>query len=174
MSRCSGSIRSARRCSRRRLIELTEHGRSTGYRRFACCDLKQGSMPMRQGGRLAMSSSSWRVVLQVAPARAYPVHPRRAPQRRSLQGRFQPFTIAMTSPSRKTSELMKRFASPSWHFVADNCNPCGSRLAWDGDVPFIRLASLKKHLSFPLQPLTLAHAPRSSCREATLRCHNRW
>jgi hypothetical protein len=44
----------------------------------------------------------------------------------------------MTSPSRKTSELMKRFASPSWHCVADNRNPYGSRLAWGGEAPFIR------------------------------------
>jgi hypothetical protein len=35
-------------------------------------------------------------------------------------------------------EFMKRFASPSWRFVADNRNPNGSRLAGDGEVPFIR------------------------------------
>ena len=33
---------------------------------------------------------------------------------------------------------MKRFASPSWHFVAVYRNPEGSRLAWDGEVPYIR------------------------------------
>jgi hypothetical protein len=50
----------------------------------------------------------------------------------------------MTSPLSK-SELMtmklrraKRFASPSWHLVALNRNPDGVRLAWDGEVPFIR------------------------------------
>lgn len=36
------------------------------------------------------------------------------------------------------SKLMKRFASPSWHFVAVNRNPHRARLAWDGEVPFIR------------------------------------
>ena len=39
-------------------------------------------------------------------------------------------------PSR--GKLMKRFASPSWHLVAVNRNPHGARLAWDGEVPFIR------------------------------------
>jgi hypothetical protein len=43
------------------------------------------------------------------------------------------------------SELMtmklprtKRFASPSWHSGAVNRNPDGTRLAWDGEVPYIR------------------------------------
>ena len=36
---------------------------------------------------------------------------------------------------------MKSFASPSWHCVAVNRKPDSVRLAWDGEVPFIR-----KHL----------------------------
>jgi len=36
---------------------------------------------------------------------------------------------------------MKSFASPSWHSVAVNRNPDGVRLAWDGEVPFIRYAA---------------------------------
>jgi hypothetical protein len=36
------------------------------------------------------------------------------------------------------SELMKSLTSPSWHLVAVNRNPIGARLAWDGEVPFIR------------------------------------
>jgi len=34
------------------------------------------------------------------------------------------------SPSKKASELMNRFASPSWHCADANRNPCGSRFAW--------------------------------------------
>lgn len=30
------------------------------------------------------------------------------------------------------------FPSPSWHSVAVNRNPHGARLAWDGEVAFIR------------------------------------
>jgi hypothetical protein len=37
-----------------------------------------------------------------------------------------------------SSELMKKFASPSWHCVAVNRKPDSVRLAWDGEVPFIR------------------------------------
>jgi hypothetical protein len=37
-----------------------------------------------------------------------------------------------------TVELMKIFVSLGWHCVADNRKPCGLRLAWDGEVPFIR------------------------------------
>ena len=38
---------------------------------------------------------------------------------------------------------MKRFASPSWHVVAVNRNPDGARLAWDGEVPFIREVDIR-------------------------------
>jgi hypothetical protein len=48
-------------------------------------------------------------------------------------------------PFQKTSELMKRFASPSWHLVAVNRNPYVTWLAWDGEVPFIRY--MTKHAS---------------------------
>jgi hypothetical protein len=34
--------------------------------------------------------------------------------------------------------MKKRFASPSWHLVADNRNLSGARLTWDGEVPFVR------------------------------------
>jgi hypothetical protein len=44
--------------------------------------------------------------------------------------------------------LMKRFASPSWHSVAARRNPDGARLAWDGEVPFIRWV-------YPKQPLPI-------------------
>ena len=39
------------------------------------------------------------------------------------------------------SKLMKSFTSPSWHLVVVNRKPYGARLAWDGEVPFIRYAS---------------------------------
>jgi hypothetical protein len=42
-----------------------------------------------------------------------------------------------TSPSNKSGELMNSLASPSWHVVAENRKPQSSRLAWDGEVPFI-------------------------------------
>jgi hypothetical protein len=41
-------------------------------------------------------------------------------------------------PFHSIGELVKRFVSPSWHCVADNRSPYGSRLAWDGEVPLIR------------------------------------
>jgi hypothetical protein len=47
-------------------------------------------------------------------------------------------TIVMISPSNETSDLMKSFASPTWHFVAALRNPQKLRLVWDGEVPFIR------------------------------------
>jgi hypothetical protein len=37
-----------------------------------------------------------------------------------------------------TLRRAKRFASLSWHFVAVNRSSDGTRLAWDGVVPFIR------------------------------------
>lgn len=40
------------------------------------------------------------------------------------------------------SKLMKKFASPSWYLVAVNRNPDGTRLAWDGEVSFIRYTAL--------------------------------
>jgi hypothetical protein len=41
-------------------------------------------------------------------------------------------------PFQSKVELMKRFASPSWHFVDVNRKPQGLWLAWDGEVTFIR------------------------------------
>jgi hypothetical protein len=47
------------------------------------------------------------------------------------------YHVQVTAPSNKSGELMKSLTSPSWHFVAVNRKPKSSRLAWDGEVPFI-------------------------------------
>jgi hypothetical protein len=46
---------------------------------------------------------------------------------------------------------MKSVTSASWHFVAARRNPDGARLAWDGEVPFIRQVSLDDGVQFNLR-----------------------
>jgi hypothetical protein len=59
----------------------------------------------------------------------------------------------MISPSSKQVELMKSLTSASWHFVAARRNPIGARLAWDGEVLFIRETCVLS-VSFGVQRMT--------------------
>ncbi len=101
-------------------------------------------MPMRQGDRLAISPNNLARGTSGRTSIGLPVLSTQCTAKTFFARSIPTVTIVMTSPSSK-SELMtmklrraKRFASPSWHLVALNRNPDGVRLAWDGEVPFIR------------------------------------
>jgi hypothetical protein len=47
--------------------------------------------------------------------------------------------ISKLSVQKGQVQLMKSLTSPSWYFIAVIRNPLGSRLAWNGEVPLIRL-----------------------------------
>ena len=92
-------------------------------------------MPMRQGGRLAISLNNLARGTSGRTSIGLPVLSTQCTAKTFFARSIPTVTIVMTSPSSK-SELMKRFASPSWHLVAVNRNPDGVRLAWDGDTIF--------------------------------------
>ena len=99
--------------------------------------------PMRHGGTLAMSSTSLARGISGRTSTALPVSSTPC----TAKTHCKDVLCKVDSngydchdfPSQ--NKLMKRFASPSWHFVAARRNPNGSRLPWDGEVPFIRSAS---------------------------------
>jgi len=93
-------------------------------------------MPIRQRGKLAMNSSSLARATSGAhqcrlACLVHTMHSKDVLRQIDSYG-----YDSHDFPSQ--SKLMKRFASPSWHFVAVNRNPHRARLAWDGEVPFIR------------------------------------
>jgi hypothetical protein len=92
----------------------------------------------RQGGKLPISSSSLARGTSGRTSTGLPNSSTPCTAMAFFARSIPTVTIAPISPFRRTSELMKRSASPSWHCVADNRNPYGSRLAWDGEVPFVR------------------------------------